>query len=355
MIIYIQGEAERYLGNLTTADREALIELGEAGYRSRHLVLSSRSVLKVLHGRKDLSPRATAYFGRILSEYPQLGGVLNRGLKYVIVSPVTLVPICNGGVWELPLSKFDCNELSGCSELVCENDNDFDVYTVLARISAAIDFPGYLVALKSRPGGGGACVGVLRRFLVPPNPFGLCVLDSDKTHLGAAEGTTAKACRKVWTDNWRVGLIVLSSRELENILPISLIRSFARAAGQELDVLERFSLLPKDLSSFVCLKTGERICRFHEIAPSSHGYQDIKMALLEGSRRLPELRHCGALCAEKRCTVVPALGEDFLERFGSWLQNNYHSAEIKYENWSDELMSVIRHIISSGLALPTKR
>lgn len=355
MIIFIQGSVDYYSGDLPFTEKESLVELGEAGYRGRHFVLSTYPILDKIRHRADLSPRSLAYFKRVHNEFSQIGGIGRGVSRYLVASPDAHAPVMRGGVWTVPLSTFSNDEFSQSSRIICENDNDFDVYSALAEIFVGKTHPGFSLSIKSLPGGGGGTAGVLRRFLVEPNPIGLCVLDSDKSHRGGAEGATARGCRSEWFENWRVGLNVIAARELENIIPLDLVKAYLSETRINISGMDDFEKLPNELARYICLKTGEAICRFFGADVRTADGQLTVRALEQAGRVLHHAGLCREGCRNSSCYMAPQYGVNFLASFGRWLQSRFKMMRREVHGWPTELTEILEQIVASGLALPVKR
>jgi hypothetical protein len=258
-----------------------------------------------------------------------------------------------GGAWHVPLNYFANDLFLRSAHLICENDNDFDVYIAFGRAAIRALFPGCTISAESRAGGGGGTAGVLQRLLADPNPIGLCILDSDKEHIGGAEGATAKGCRHVFTEGWRVDLVVLKARELENLIPLHLVSRFFNDGDVD-DLLREFSKISPDLSNYVCLKSGEGLCRFHSLKATDSLYARTKSALLESSAKSNALKLCAHSCGDVGCKVTPIYGERFLANLGGWLEQNMRSIDIQYNDWRNELREVVNQVIERCISLPRK-
>lgn len=354
MLIWIEGSSADFVPPLSQELVDAFTELGEAGYMGRHAVAGSRQLLQHLAAFDFLSPRAKAYFSRMALEYTQLGHVFSRP-RQLTLSASAVAPMRYGQAWTVPLDMFANPEYSRATEVVCENDTDYEILEVFAQVLMKQTLPGCVTASRSRSGGGGSTVTVLRRIFRDPSPLMLCVLDSDKKIVLGAEGSTARGCRAAWVSMWRTQLFVLSCRELENALPRDLVAKFVEESGSDATHVRRLPFVHTDISDYVCLKSGERLCRFHEVPESATGHRRTRTALLWTSQRHPEFSACGAECAECDCDVTPALGDQFLLRFSEWIAKYENRKKIeKHGTWHDDLKTAVGLFVDHSLALPKK-
>lgn len=353
MLIWLDGDVAAYEAAIAHGLADALIELGEAGYKARHVVACSRAVAKLLADRPELSGRARAYFGRIYGEFTQLGGVLATK-KHLSVSPEVAAPIVVGDTWRLPLQMFNVEDFTNQLVVVCENDTDFEVYVELARRWMRYFRPDCVVSAVSRAGGGGSTVTVIRRLMSEPNPPFLCIVDSDREVVLGAIGSTAKSVKNIWSDTWRGSLFVLDCRELENALPVELVLACQREFGfEDLATLE-LSNVHADLREYACLKSGESLCRFHKVPRSHAGYARTMSALENTSRTHRSFGICGRECAEAECKVIPSLGEGFLPRFSEWLQSKSRQSFQQPVDWPVTILAAVETLSTLAMALPRR-
>lgn len=354
MVIWIDLPLDE-LERLSENTIEALIELGEAGYRGRHAVVGARTVLGALAKLERLSPRAKTYYRRVTEEYTQLRSILGHSRK-IVASSMAVAPINRGGIWYVPLDVFSQSNYVEPSAIVCENDLDYEVYSIFADVMARKHFPGAVLCSQSLPGGGGGAATVLLRKLADPNPMILCILDSDRTIFRGREGDTARGCRNVWQDSWRSQLIVLVSRELENAVPVAMIGHWARSAGEDDAAVARFELIDKNLTSYVCLKSGEKLCRFYTISKDAEGYAVTIRALAETARQHPGYLKCYGDVDNCDCFKCPQLGDRFLKRFLDWIKD-YGNRKFfpALDLWAQDMFEAVSLFVDYSLALPRKQ
>lgn len=351
MLLWITEVSESQESPLQIVDRnvEALSFLGEAGALGRHVVIASRDRLRVLARDDRISRRARAYYEWMADAVTQYGG-LSAAVECVLVSAQCHAPIQVGEIWTVPLSLFNDPDRLLSAEMICENETDFDVLVAFGRSYLRRSFPGFSLALRSRPGGGDTTAQVLRSALREPNPPTLCVVDSDRERLGGALGQTARRCKAEVESHWRVRLHILECRELENIVPATVTIGLFAQEGRDATLVRQFELVPDDLSRYVCVKSGETLCRFHQLTDAHGHLAEVRAALVETDRTHPAFRGCGTACREINCRVVPALGGDFLARLATWLSTNWNRIPLSDE-WHPQLTEAVNRVVSAGLAL----
>lgn len=331
---------------------EAISNLGEAGYFGRHLVLGGRNVVRRISALDGVSPRSKAYFLRIAEEITQLGHVAR--LPATIVSAKVNAPILRGKDWHVPMRDFSNPDLLESCNLVCEDINDCDVISLFAENYIRHKYSGLCISLRSVSGGGNGISRQLQRSVDRGQAVSIYVVDSDREVVEGGMGDTAKRCFAIdLRDVWRVALYITEARELENLIPLGLVSRMLANERRQTGKVDNFGLVDRDIANYVCLKTGERLCRFHDVDSSFQGHERTRAALVSTSRNHPGFSRCGEECANCDCDVVPSLRNDFLSRFASWLSQIGNSRLIP--SWNDvetELNHLVEIVSMRGLALP---
>lgn len=331
---------------------DAISNLGEAGYFGRHLILGGRSVVRRISALDGVSTRSKAYFSRIAEGITQLGHVTR--LPAVIVSAKVDAPILRGKDWHVPMRDFVNPDLLEACNLVCEDINDCDVISIFAENYINRKYSGLCISLRHVSGGGNGISRQLQRSVDRGRAVSMYVVDSDREIVEGGLGDTAKRCFAIdLRDVWRVALYITEARELENLIPLGLVSRMLADERRHTDKVDSFGLVDKDVAHYACLKTGERLCRFHDVDSSFQGYERTRAALVSTSRAHPGFFRCGDECANCSCDVVPALRNDFLSRFAGWLARIGNSRLIP--DWSDvetEFSHLIEMVSVRGLAMP---
>lgn len=355
MLIWLEGAPSDFSSGRNARELEAVTELGEAGYKGRHVVACRRELARDFATLDVLSARARAYFSRIYGEYTQLGSVFSIP-QHLVASYSAITPSNVGGVWRVPLSYFADEVYLESLTVVCENDSDYEIYESLAKAWMHNNLPVCVVSARSRAGHGGSTVTVIRRLAVDPNPLYLCLLDSDRCMPLGGEGPTARGVKRGWHNSWRSTLSILECRELENAIPLQAIRRFLNSSGTYSAEMERFDRVDRDLADYVCMKSGEPICRFHSVDGAHVGYPRIRAALLSTARMHPDFSKCGSRCSDCDCKIVPVLGENFLESFAKWVRGQHVSRCLPAsDEWLIDAERVAEIFAKQAIALPRRQ
>src|SRR5690606_27448236 len=110
----------------------------------------------------------------------------------------------------------------------------------------------------------------------------VCVVDSDRDFPEEDAKSTSKNCEAVFGNEaveWRDVLHILEARELENLLPQSIVELIVATSPEQSKKAKRLHLVHRDLADFVDMKVGEKLCRFHELSKESPSYVRVFHAL----------------------------------------------------------------------------
>lgn len=332
----------------------AVENFGSAGYFGQHLVLGHRPDLVALSVEPRLSERARVYFRSTAERLTELAG-LSRVASVVQVSGEVLAPVERGGTWHVPIGNFSDPDALLPSCLVAEDENDLRLLSEFARVWTEREVKSCKLSLRFMPGGGSNTFKVLRRqFRDHKNPV-ICIVDSDRDLPGGSPKSTAENCEAVFRSDsvaWRDALHVLQARELENLLPKTLVQSLVANSRNEMEKAERLNSINRDIADYVDMKIGERLCRFHELNQESPSHARVLVGLEATS-----VEHAGftglEICrGDASCAIVPLLGENSLMRAAEILNARASRLDHPHQSWHEELRAICKLIFSSCAALP---
>lgn len=347
---------DRSIADLGPIQKRALINLGEAGYSGRHAVLGDRKLLGSLASESFLSECGRAYFARIHEELTQLGRSV-AGLDGVVADADCDAPMLElpGSEWRLPLDYFANEDLCDRAELICENHSDCEVYEEAAKVLARSEFPDVQIKLRLHGGGGSTTQTSVSSALAGSGPFFACIVDSDRESPHASLGDTAGNCKDAWEDGrdsqWLGRFYILKVRELENAIPATALKSWADASRQS-RAAEVLLELPFGVRAFVCMKEGDRTCRFFELArglaSSDAGYFS-EAHLASFKTRFPELRTQCDACQGSDCVKTPGLTKRMLTSFIEWVKSgNQLTLRHSYPDWCEDFSAAARLAVTIG-------
>lgn len=352
MLFYLGG-VRGELSNYSAEQLAALSNLGESGFHGSHLVLAPRDLLRVLGVCEGISPTARAYFGWMTQAITQFGSVMGM-VENIYVDCEADSPLLRGKEWHVPLTVFARPGTLRPSELICESAYDFGVLSELAQFVLRESIRICGLSLRPIIGGGGNTHLVLQQSESANEGLVLCVVDSDRTHAGAALGSTARKCCEVELSG-RVRLRVMIPRELENAIPKGMYRLVLEAEGRNLAELDEVDAIDENLWLYACLKSGDSVCRFHQLDVGDVGYAETRAALENTARKIPRFRACAEDCREVKCKIFPALGENFLRNTWSWISKHENRRRVQTPSaWPSYIFGLTKEIVDFGLACPRR-
>lgn len=336
----------------TQATLRSVENLAYAGIRGLQLVTGARSALDVLAGREDLSASARSYFRRMSQRMTQLGNSLAEQERINIDLSNVSGPTNYGA--SVPVDVFENVDYCEKSQFIAENLTDYEVIFNLARFYLKNRLSGYLLNLRPHNGGGSTSAQVLKN--CGNNSCGpvFCCADSDRKFPTDGMGSTAKGIKKAKvSDRWRVDVLIIESRELENILPRDIIEPVALANGFAIDDVSELLDLPSQYYSYCCLKNGYDLCAMMTAAAKKKRKDIIDILSSLRARKVTVVTCCGTCPAQGRCFKSAGLGVNFLQNVGLFLSNGSFSTDISI--WVDDLTKLVKKVISFGIVMEPQR
>ncbi|MCM5526724.1 hypothetical protein, partial [Xanthomonas hortorum] len=248
--------------------------------------------------------------------------------------------------WVVPLSSFSDTNLLESTILVVEHMYDYQVILFLAQIHLREKGIFGMGGLRFTPvsGGGGGTSLTLVVHQRNSSSLGLCVVDSDRPHVHGALGSTAKSCRKSFSNSWRWSLHILNARELENVVPPEL---YAQSdVGDRIVRRELYNEKNWPLHGFMDIKKGDRLCRFRNLNIGDKSHEATHSALSAVSWD----SICANLgCSDEKCTMCEP-DDGLLARFSSKLDNHKIAGCRVFPQRVPALDHLLAEVASFGLA-----
>lgn len=292
MFFWIQGVLD-----LTQSSQfDAIENLGEAGFAGRHVVLGDKPVIDLIAAEKNLSRKARTYFLSVKAKYTQVAA-LKRLLPKIIVSPSCLVAN-KADEWVVPLDSFRTDDSVEKALIIVEHMYDYKVIEGLAKTSLRESGINGWIGLSLVPlsGGGGGTSLTLSVHQKNTRSIGICVVDSDRVHVKAALGSTARGCEKVYQQRWGWGLHIIGGRELENLVPPEIF--LAGGVNFKLATRGYYRAETWAIHGYADTKKGDCLCRFRAIDRGDQSYGETAIAL----GNLPVTR-LGVVCPSEACVI----------------------------------------------------
>jgi len=324
-----------------------------------HLLTGSTDVLQKLISQKEhLSSRSAAVLFDIRNNRTQKESLFQSITTRAIVCADIQEPTKISSLeWRLPLSIFRNPSVANRTLLLAEDRIDSEIYIFAARhYQTRNRVRGIKIAARAEGGGGARTSDKFKRVASDCSDFCLCITDSDKySPDGAAQGT-ALNCKKIAQEtNWVARHLVLSMRELENLLPK---RILGHAIGahqiENRDYLNQLDTVDvKGLGWHLDLKMGTRLgwALKHKKGSPDYVFWAGCIDKLCGTSKAIDPDCCADRdcrspddCA---CSLAPGLGEKIAEKTLEWLNgvSLHKSLECADSDRDAEWFSIGRQVL----------
>lgn len=211
--------------NVTTAEHYSALEcIFKATHFGIHYVYCSRTVADFLYTQEQQFTRLS--FGvikQVRNELTQSRQIFERITTKIFIDLSASGFInSNDGTWRVHLLNFEAHELSHKTLLVCEDVTDGKILIRAAECHQInIGLKSVMCISADLRHGGGGSIGIVLNYIIEnEKKICICIVDSDKKSPDSALGGTALSCKKVADKSKHLlKLIILDSRELENVVP----------------------------------------------------------------------------------------------------------------------------------------
>jgi len=317
MLIQIDNSLFGSIDDLTHHEWDGLVNLAIAAREGNHYLIAPRLLAEELSKHERLGPREKSLYRTLCERYSTLAGMANSVATRVRVTR-DLVPargFC-AAIEEirLPLTFFAFSSSIQPSLLLCENLDDSRLIYEFARTFANIE---HLAAIKTklemRSGGGSTTADVAADVLDNVKRLIFAVVDSDRDSPAAPIGVTAQRVKRVFDSRNQVisQLIVLSGRELENLLPDDFYREKFGGHPDHGDSANFITSLSEhgcvEARLHIDIKEGLKLCDLLGSVGRSSDFNAVwgGVVALIAERRLPCSEPC-SLCAGDEICRTPS-------------------------------------------------
>ena len=215
----------------------------------------------------------------------------------------------------------------GCSRLLTENKDDFDMYIHLANFYAKHTIDSKVNVNFDLIPGGGSTIKSLFEHQKEKNELTLCLLDSDKKHPDSPYGSTAKSFsdKDISTITSLSQAHVLSVHELESIIPYEIIKdtidngTYSNDIQDHLDVLNCFS--DTDFRRYFDHKKGLSIKTAIDLDKKYNNYYWVPLLLKHKNWGNKDCLINSTCYNCKDCGVINGLGSSLLSNVVTYLEN----------------------------------
>lgn len=237
--------------------------------------------------------------------------------------------------WELPLRQISQIGLPRCA-ILAENLNDARLYDQCAK--------HYAVLSREKPchnniiinGGGADTPKVLGHQIAEKQSFVLCITDSDKSSPAAPANATSRNCTKeVTITSWIAHHITIEAREIENIIPTTIIEDVLSQADHSnsltnLKIIRSLNF-SDDEWKYLDLKSGSTLHKC--LSFLDYWRSSAERANKNGQINENCLEKAACLVHEKdrcNCYISPGIGEKLLEHTVNFIEkNSYHKTALR--------------------------
>ncbi len=341
MILHLKNLSSR---PLDPKELTALGNLATCSNQGYHVVSGDRPSLDFASEIDSLSESARKTYARLSLE-------LTQNWSFLATQPRLIVsPRPTGS--EVPLGRFVDFETCQQTQLLTEDLTDAEVVLELAKARLRSSTSAFTLRARSLNGGGGSIARGLKRAARQLQAPLVCIVDSDRKFPHDAVGSTALTCGREAASVSNSGLFryfVIEAREIENILPIELLKECAKVLEREKqEELAQAILEDRNFLDFASHKHGDSLCQMRDRANVKAN--DLGMAALlkvspkvRGSAR--RCNHCGS---HTECITFPALGHKLLDRVAEILSDAAFASDT--ESWHSILKSLTGVVSEAALA-----
>lgn len=229
---------------------EGLENIAHSRREGKHILSAGRDLLGTLVSAQALSPRAKQIFATVLEGLPtERAFFLQACRRLEVVSDTygSLASRVEGQkiIVQVPISLFRDSELVQRTVLLGENLLDTDIFLRMAQVAAIAGGLGIVpLAAEQRGGGGDTTADEYEQIQTSRSRLCVAVVDSDRQAPGAKLGSTAKRISRVDDELQPLSeLHITAVRELENVLPVSLLGLLSVGDAGRMNAISRLEQL----------------------------------------------------------------------------------------------------------------
>lgn len=368
MLVYIHpsiGDAIREDGDDASLAITVLELLAMAYREGKHIVCGDALALREIAGTHRLSEMARGTLRKIASKCSEANGFRSQLPFSIEVGRGTefLNQVESRGstrILRLDVRWLDDSSRVQRAVMVTENLSDSELYSSLAAAFATARRWKVRIALDRR-GGGGSTLAQTLDSLASERLACICIVDSDKISPASSLGETARHVLKVDTVPGWQHVIITEVREVENLIPLTLIEDAlgidASLAAERHHDLQRVGAAAAWY--YADLKNGTRLSCVQKL-PATSPARLFWDGIEAKARALAEVRsdRCNdpVECTVERCGcfLVLGFGDAMLSRVSEYLLtvSSHRIAQRAGLDDRRELAQLCSEIIAFGCALP---
>lgn len=307
---------------VTGAEIDGLNSLALSRKRGLNFIIGSRDVLSKLAESSLLSSESKAIFRHIYNEQTRWNNLLSQQRFIVTVcgTGLELTSFTQNDITFLvvPLSKFLTYYLDSKVNVVAEHLRDIRFYKAMVKSYLNNhNISGVNLSFRHVLGGGSTTFEVVKQHYIENDGVSICILDSDLKYPQDDIGATAQKVLDIIPDSDYSRSLVLSSRELENIIPFLIFDEVLshqkyQSALNKLKTIKNLTLNNESPIKYVDFKKGVKISQMNQT-----GCQISKSFWTEVITLSGLFRECtSGDCLENakcNCQIIHGFGSDLLE------------------------------------------
>ena len=278
-------------GDENTWDDETVVALdylATARREGKHSVIANIETLKKIAQCSRLSQKTrdiyTKLYNRSPQNYKSYPSVVKRYIE--IVKPCLepqVVDSLGKKIIKVPPGFFNDSKLVQETILLCENSDDAILYETIAKVYLIWKKFNAQIVCDRRGGGGNTISSEYINIKQAKRCFCLCIVDSDKIAPDGKLGSTASGLpQSDSTDCIKTQTFILDCREIENLIPNSILSELLSGNSQRLEalkILESPSVV--EVRCFLDIKEGTRLKEIiDETNPKIKEFWQLKLGLI---------------------------------------------------------------------------
>ncbi|MGM9322553.1 hypothetical protein [Deinococcus aquaticus] len=320
---------------------DVLEKLAMSFKNGKCIVVSDRKILNKIYDHRDLSINTRKTFKYIFDNIANYKSYESQ-FGSVIISDIS-----GEGV---TYKRFAQSEFDQSPILLSENVKDANLYRNIISYIANRKEYDCKIHVDTRGGGGDTTAEEFKN-LSTNDRFILCIVDNDKKYPNCGIGQTAKKI----IDYTKLRILdnafvyIIDAREIENVIPLSLIERNISANDARKSVIQyvnRLQIQSGDFRRYLDIKSGIKITSYREYILNPD-YRRFWGSNLEDVARV--MGTDGCLCGANKChcLMLPAFGSNMiniiLEKFGEIVEEDMD--EFTLGIWEDIFNAVSRFCV----------
>jgi hypothetical protein len=337
----------------TEDEIEALADIASLRKKGRGFVLADKGLLIQLANYKSFAQYTRNSFIQIYRDQTKWFNLVGN-FNFIInitsnnCNQDKLEVLDPDGIY-IPLSEFK----NRAPVIIAENIVDIKFFISLTKAYIKTKgINGISLSYHSVLGGGNTTHQVISDHQSDNNWPAICILDSDRTYPASSLGDTARKVFESVNRGKLTRIITTSSREVENIIPFSILRCIFTSNRIQLDKVNKYEQfrdrkLGCDLPiKYIDFKKGLKLC-----LEKKEGKDEHNTFWSNTFTSLGIENHCSCK-SSKQCTcfIVDGFGSDLLRTVVEYLEKNPFCFSKVEDIYEDELSFICENLIPFILA-----